>query len=330
MSKSNRRYFSILSATLLASAVLSSGVHAQSAWPNRPITLLVPWGAGGGTDATARQMAMLLEKELKQPVNVINRTGGSGVVGHSAISTATPDGYTIGAVTVEVAMLHNQGLTTLTPADYTPLALLVNPAPGVLVNAASPYKTVKDLADAIKLAPPGKFKASGTGQGGSWHMGMVGWVMAMGLKPDHVTWVPSQGAAPAVQELAANGIDFATFSIPEGRAMIDAGKIKPLATMSPQRNPQFADVPTLMEALGIKHTFGAWIGLAGPKGLPADIQARLVKAIQQVHASKEFTDFLATRGLSPQWLGGADFGSFMLAQDTSIQPLLKAVGLFKP
>src|SRR5439155_19486411 len=98
---------------------------AHAAWPDRPITLIVPWGAGGGTDATARIIGTLLEKELGQPVNVVNRTGGSGVVGHQAIATAAPDGYTIGLITVEISMMHWVGLTDLNGASYTPIGLVI-------------------------------------------------------------------------------------------------------------------------------------------------------------------------------------------------------------
>src|SRR3712207_2946971 len=209
---------------------------AQANYPNRPITMICPWGAGGGTDATARIVASLLEKDLGQPVNVINRTGGSGVVGHQAISSAAPDGYTLGIITVEIAMMHWQGLTDLTPRSYTPLALMNEDPPGLQVKADAPYKTVKDLAEAIKAASPGKLKASGTGQGGIWHLALIGWLRAMGLKPDHVAWVPSNGAAPAMQDLAAGGLDLVTCSVPEGRAMIEAGKAKSLAIMADRKS----------------------------------------------------------------------------------------------
>ena len=223
----------------------------------------------------------LLEKELGQPFNVVNRTGGSGVVGHSAIATAAPDGYTIGMITVEIAMMHWQGLTELKPTSYTPLALLNEDPPGVQVNASSPYKTVKELADAIKAAPAGKFKASGTGQGGIWHLALVGWLTAMGLKPDHVAWVPSNGAAPAMQDLAAGGIDIVTCSVPEARAIIEAGKARSLAVMATERNPQFKDVPTLKEAMGIDYNTGAWRGIAGPKGLPDPVRHQADRGIEE-------------------------------------------------
>src|SRR5205085_12394386 len=116
-----------LVATLLA--LLVTAAHA--AYPERPITLIVPWGAGGGTDATARIIGSLLEKELGQPINVVNRTGGSGVVGHQAIASSPADGYTLGLITVEIAMMHWAGLTQLKYSDYTPIGLVNSDPAGV-------------------------------------------------------------------------------------------------------------------------------------------------------------------------------------------------------
>src|SRR6188474_868995 len=130
-------------------ALAVAGV-AFAAYPERPIQLIVPWAAGGGTDATARIIGTLLEKELGQPVTVVNRTGGSGVVGHSAIAGAPADGYTIGIITVEIGMMHWQGLTDLTGASFTPLALVNADPAGVQVAADAPYKSVADLLAAIK------------------------------------------------------------------------------------------------------------------------------------------------------------------------------------
>src|SRR5436190_3757114 len=141
---------------LLLAALLLAASSAFAQYPQRPIQLIVPWGAGGGTDATARIIASLMEKELKQPINVVNRTGGSGVVGHDAIAKSAPDGYTIGLITVEIAMMHHVGLTTLTPSDYTPIGLVNADPAGIHVRADSPYKSTKDLLAAIK-ANPGKF-----------------------------------------------------------------------------------------------------------------------------------------------------------------------------
>src|SRR3954449_8092940 len=176
-------------AGLIAAAALFFGVSAQAAYPERPITLIVPWGAGGGTDATARIIGSLLEKELGQPVNVVNRTGGNGVVGHSAIAQAAPDGYTIGLITVEIGMMHWQGLTDLSGASYTPIGLVNADPAGIEVRADAPYKTVQDLLNAIK-ANPGKFKASGTGQGGIWHLAIAGVRSGQKSKSRPPSWRP--------------------------------------------------------------------------------------------------------------------------------------------
>src|SRR5262249_12956288 len=181
MSKITRRAFAASAAAAATVAGLGLKPAAAQAYPARPVTVIVPWGAGGGTDATARIVAALLEKDLGQPFNVVNRTGGSRVVGHTAIASATPAGYTLGTRTGEISMMHGQGLTELTPRSYTPLGLMNEDPPGIQVSSTSPYKIVKELADAIKAAPAGKMKASGTGQGGIWHLALVGWMQALGL-----------------------------------------------------------------------------------------------------------------------------------------------------
>jgi len=174
---------------LFALLALSFCASAFAQYPNRPITLIVPWGAGGGTDAVARFIASLMEKDLGQPVNVVNRTGGSGVVGHSAIATAAPDGYTVGMITVEITMMHHQKLTELNPTSYTPIALVNLDPAGFQVRADSSYKTMADVLAAIKAAPPGKFKASGTGQGGIWHLALAGMLSDLKIDPASVPWV---------------------------------------------------------------------------------------------------------------------------------------------
>ncbi len=323
----SRRQVLTAAGALGAAALVPGLARAQGAWPNRPVTVVCPWGAGGGTDATARIIASLLEKDLGQPFNVVNRTGGSGVVGHSAIATAPADGYTLGMITVEIAMMHWQKLTELNPTSYTPLALMNEDPPGVTVNASSPHQTIKALADAIKASPPGKFKASGTGQGGIWHLALVGWLQAMGLKPNHVAWVPSNGAGPAMQDLAANGLDLVTCSLPESRALIEAGKAKALAIMATERNPVFPNVPTLKEGAGVDYSVGAWRGIAAPAGLPADIAAKIVASLKKANDSKEFRDFMANRGFGVKWADPAGFAAFMASANTAMGAAMKSAGL---
>jgi tripartite-type tricarboxylate transporter receptor subunit TctC len=311
----------------LATLAFGTAAQAQS-YPSRPITLIVPWGAGGGTDATARIVGTLLEKELGQPVNVVNRTGGNGVVGHSAIATAPPDGYTLGMITVEISMMHWAGLTQLTPTDYTPIALMnIDPA-GVTVRADSPYKNLNDLVNAVK-ANPGKFKASGTGQGGIWHLALAGMLKDLKLENSAVPWVPSNGAAPAMNDLAAGGIEMVTCSLPEARALIDAGKARPLAVMASQPSALYPNVPTLKTATGSNWTIGAWRGIAAPKGLPADIQAKLGTALKKIYDSQDFQGFMQQRGFGTIYADAKGFEQFMAKGDADMGNVMKSLGLAK-
>ena len=316
----------LLALVTLAAASVASVAFA--AYPERPITLIVPWGAGGGTDATARIIASLLEKDIGQPVTVVNRTGGSGVVGHSAIASAAPDGYTIGIATVEIGMMHWQGLTELTGASYTPLALVNADPAGIQVRADSPYKTANDLLAAIK-ANPGKFKASGTGQGGIWHLAIAGLLRDQKIDPAALPWVPSNGAAPGLQDMIAGGVEVAPVSLPEARSLIDAGKVRSLAIMSDSPSALYPNVPTLKAATGSSWTMAAWRGIVAPKGIPADARDKLSAALRKIVASKDYTDFMGKQGYGVIYAGPDDFAKFMSKSDADMGATMKAVGLVK-
>lgn len=322
-----RRHWLAAGAAAMLSLSAALPVAAQN-YPNRPITLIVPWGAGGGTDATARIIGSLLEKDLGQPVNVVNRTGGSGVVGHSAIATAAPDGYTIGVATVEIGMMHWQGLTELTGTSYTPLGLVNADPAGVQVRADSPYKTINDLLAAIK-ANPGKLKATGTGQGGIWHLAIAGLLKDQKIDPAALPWVPSNGAAPGLQDMIAGGADVAPVSLPEARGLIDAGKVRSLAIMDARPSALYPNVPTVKSATGSDWTMAAWRGIVAPKGIPADARDKLSAAIKKIVASKDYTDFMGKQGYGVIFAAPDDFAKFMAKSDTEFGTVMKAVGLVK-
>ncbi|HEX2524932.1 MAG TPA: tripartite tricarboxylate transporter substrate binding protein [Geminicoccus sp.] len=321
-----RGAMAVLATTMLTFGSLGA---AEAAYPERPLTLIVPWGAGGGTDATARIVASELEKGLGVPVNVVNRTGGSGVVGHSAIATAAPDGYTIGIITVEIGMMHWQGLTELKGSDYTPLALMNEDPPGINVPVDAKWNTLEELITDIKAAQPGELKASGTGQGGIWHVALGGMLQAAGVPANHVQWIPSQGAAPGLQDMLSGGVQLVPCSVPEAKALIDAGRVKSLAIMAEQRNPVFPDVPTVKESIGIDFSVGAWRGFAGPPGMDQEAVAKLEPLMKKIFDSAAFKDFMNNRGFGMVYLPAAEFGTFMEERDAMFGKIMTDLGLAK-
>lgn len=324
-----RRCFLTRHAAMATLAMIGLGSAQAQGYPLRPITLTLPWAAGGGTDFATRTLAVLLEKELGQPVNVVNRTGGSGVVGHVAAAEAVPDGYSIGVISAEIGMLHQQGLTKLRHTDYEPITRMFIVPAGISVNASGPYKTVADILGAAK-ASPGKLKGSGTGQGGIWHLALAGWLKEQGLPPNAIAWVPSQGAAPAFQDLAADSIALVTASPGEGKAMMDAGKVKGLAVMASSRIRTMGQIPTLKEASGSDFTLASWAAVVAPKGTPQPMLDRLSAALRKVIDSPGYQEPLESRGfivgasLTPQQLG-----DWMARSDKSLGELMRDAGIVK-
>jgi tripartite-type tricarboxylate transporter receptor subunit TctC len=317
----------IKTATAAALMLAAATGAAFAEYPERPIQLIVPWGAGGGTDAVGRLLGAEIQKELGVPVNVVNRTGGSGVVGHSAIANAEPDGYTIGIMTIEIDMMHWQGLTDLTYEDFDILAIVNADAGGVMVSADAGYDSVEALLEKIKSEPAGTFKASGTGQGGIWHVGLAGWLLSEGLAPDHVTFVPSQGAAPGLTDMVAGGVDIIPSSLAEGRSMIDAGRVLPLATMSAERQEAFPDVPTLAESTGSDWTVAVWRSVAAPAGLPEDVKTKLMDAIEAAYNTEEYQSFMQDRGFGLRWARGDEARDIVAADDAAFGEVMKKAGL---
>lgn len=315
-------------AGLALSVLVASPVLAQS-FPDRPVQMIVPWAAGGGTDTVARILAAGLEKELGQPVNVVNRTGGNGMTGHSAIATATPDGYTIGIATSEIASYKTLGLGDITPDSFDLISRITTIPAGITVKADGPYKSAQDVLDALKAAKKGELSASGTGTGGAWHLAVAGLNKALGLPADHVKYVPSQGGAPALNELAAGGLSFLAVSPIEAQALAEAGRVKVLAVMDTQRLSSFPDAPTLKEATGLDWTFVNWFSFVLPKGVPDDVRAKLIDAAAKAHASPEVQEALKARGITPVWESPEEFRAFATNFANTAAELLTDLGLAK-
>jgi tripartite-type tricarboxylate transporter receptor subunit TctC len=318
----------MIKSLLAAAAALALTIaSAQAAWPEKPITLIVPWAAGGGTDAVARIVAAGLEQQLGRTVNVVNRVGAAGVLAHTEIANAKPDGYTIGLATTEVSTYYWANTGTVTYKGYTPLALINFDPSALHVNAGSEWKTAQEVIDALRNSPAGTYKASGVPIGGAAHLAFGGLLHSIGIAPNNLTLVPTQGAAPGFQQLAAGGVHIVASSLPEGAAMVEAGKVRALATLGKDRTPAFPDVPTIKEAIGADYQAGAWRGIVAPAGLPDDIRDRLIEALAIVYKSTEYQSTMAERGFGVVWAPGDEFAEYLAKDFQQTGEVMKAIGI---
>lgn len=302
----------VVGVAILVGIVLP-GCRGTADFPSRPITLICPWSAGGGTDRVARQIAAQLERRLGVPVNVVNATGGGGVTGHTRGAQARPDGYTITMITAELTMLHWRGLTNITYEDFEPLALVNQDNAALFVRADAPWSSLEELAKDIRKRP-GELRASGTAFGGVWHLSLAGWLLEMGLKPTAVNWVSLGGAAPSLQELMAGGVEVVACSPPEAQSLLDAGEIRSLGVMAEERLPSSPNIPTFHEQ-GYDWTSGTWRGLALPEGVPEQRYEVLSEAVQGVLNSEEYNQFLKSAGFGPSEVPPGQTGDFLQRQD---------------
>ncbi len=312
---------------LAASLCMVAGAgSAQAEYPERPIQLIVPWSAGGGTDSVARLLAAEMEKELGQPVNVINRAGAGSIIGHTAISRAKPDGYTIGLATAELATFHWMKTSPTSYKDMQPISQVNFDAAAFSVKADSEWKNIQQAFDAIK-ANPGKYKMSGVPAGAAYHLALASALSEAGIDPRSVPVVPSQGAAPGFQELAAGGVQIVASALPEGKSMRDAKLIRTLAVFSDERLASYPDIPTIGEATGRPLAAGTWRGLIGPKGMPEEAVQKLAAAAKKATESSHFQEVMGNTGFGVKWSGPEAFGAFMAASDKRSGELIQSLGL---
>lgn len=318
----------MLKKMMIAAAGLAvSAGSAFAEYPERPITMIVAWNAGGGTDAIARIVAAGLEKELGVTVNVVNKPGGGGVIGHSEMLTTRADGYTIGFASAEIASYYWAGNAQFQATNYTPLGLVNFDPAAFHVAADSEWDDAVTALEAIKSQPAGTYKTSGMGAGAAYHLAFAGFLKANDVDPLLVTHVPSQGAAPGFQELASGGVQIIPSSLPEGVSMMQANRSKPIAVLSEERSEAFPDVPTVEEATGVPFAGGTWRGVVGPEGLEPEVAAKLSDAVAAVAASEEFTSFMTENGFGAAAYGPEEFEQFLADQHASVGVIMNDLGL---
>lgn len=296
----------------------------KTSFPTKPITIIVPWAAGGGTDATARALAKAAEKHLGVSVAVVNKTGGTGSVGMTEGATAKPDGYTTTMTTVELTTTPHLGLSQITYKDFTPVAQINFDSAAVTVKADAPWNTIQEFIDYAK-ANPGKVRVGNSGPGGIWHLASAALEAGTGVKFNPV---PFDGAAPAVTALMGGHIEAVTVSPAEVKAQVDAGKLKTLAVMSDERAEALPDVPTLKEEgiTGVT-SVGPWRGIAVPKDTPDEIVKVLEEAFMKAAKEPEFVEFMNNNGLGIVIKDSEGFGKVMKESHDSFGELIPKLGL---
>ncbi len=295
---------------------------SDDTFPNRPITWICPWAAGGGTDSISRQLAFLLEQDLGVPVNVVNATGGGGVTGHTRGAVARPDGYTITMVTVELNMLHWRGLTNVTHEDYKPVMMVNQDPAGLFVRTDSEWKSLSDLEQSVRENPR-KLKASGTAFGGIWHVALAGWLSKVGLDPSDITWIAMGGAAPSLQELMAAGLEIVVCSPAEAQVLLKAGKVRCLGVTSEERLPAFPDLPTLKE-MGIDWAVSAFRGIAVPAGISEKRMRFLEAAVGRAVNNPKYHEFLANIGAGHAAVPSAQFRPYLIQADEDFGQIMRS------
>ena len=306
----SRRAALCLAATGLA-AVSMAG-HAQTTWPSKPVTLIVPFPAGGGTDAFARPLAAQFAKQTGKQLVIDNRGGAGGTLGASIASRAAPDGYTLfmGAVHHAIAPSVYPKLDYDIEKDFVPIALVANVPQVLVVNPKNIPGDFKAFMAQVK-ANPGKLNYGSAGAGTSHHL--AGELFKQQTKT-FITHIPYKGAGPALQDLMAGNVDMVFDGLGSSAGHIKGGRIKALMVSGNKRNPAFPDVPHAAE-LGLpEYTVTTWYGIWAPKGTPADVQARVVEELRRAGAAEELKVAWAANGAEFPNLVQQQFGSFVSAE----------------
>ncbi|MGY8731736.1 MAG: tripartite tricarboxylate transporter substrate binding protein [Pirellulales bacterium] len=293
-------------------------------YPTKHLRIICPWGAGGGTDRISRYFAQQIANELGKNCVVVNKTGGSGAVGHNAGANARPDGHTIAMITAELSTMHQLGITSKTYEDYIPLLQMNGDPAAIIVAKDSPWNTINQFLEAV-IANPGTIKMSGTATGGAWDLARVGMLQAAELTKDDTIWVPTQGSAESLQQLLGGHLDAVCCSVPEAALQIKNGTLKCIVVMSEERTPAFPDIPTLKES-NIEWTCIGWRGLAVPINTPTEIVGKLTAVTEKIARSADFTQFMKTQGFGIEIRIGDNFNKFLAEQDTQWADVTKHYG----
>ena len=312
-------------AAIACAILLATGAQAQQ-YPNRPITMVVPFAPGGIADITGRPLAASLAKILGQPVIVENKAGAGGAVGHVAVAKARPDGYTImtalsSIVVIPEAEKVNGRTSTYQMTDFSPIALVSADPTILLVPADSPWKTLKDLVDDAK-ARPGKISYSSSGVYGTIHTCFEMFAQVAGVKFLHV---PYKGGGPSMAALLGREVDLTAQSPGVSNQHIKSGRVRVLGSWGATRTSALPDVPTMKEQ-GFDVEFAIWAGVFAPAGLPADVRERLTGAVRQAVQDPDFVRVMTTLNTPINFKEGREFDNFLNTDTNRLADVVRRMG----
>lgn len=314
---SSRRQFLLGTAAMLAGA---SRARA-AAYPERPITFICPWPAGGTADVTMRALCGAAARQLGQTIVVENKAGASGMLGLKSMAGAKPDGYTIGQIPISVTRFSQLGTVQLDPLkDLSFIARTSGQTFGIAVRADAPFKTLKDFVAAAKAAP-GRITYGSAGIGGATHVGIEEFALVAGIQLNHI---PYKGGAPALQDTLGGQID-ALADSSSWAPYVKSGRLRLLVTWGEKRTRDFPEVPTLKE-LGYDVVVDAPNGVGAPRGLEPAVARRLREAFKVAAASAEFAEACDRIDAPLMYLDGPDYEKYVAAayrKDTQLIERLK-------
>lgn len=311
------RAFDAVVLTVVALA-LASG-PAGAAYPDRPVTMVVGFPAGGGTDLIARGMQRAFERALGQTVVIRNVPGAAATIAATEVAQATPDGYTILAVSNALIIQPHRMKLSYDAKAFVPICLVADTPLIVLTTKTSKYKALSDLVAAAK-ANPGRIPYASPGPGSALQIGMAALDFKLGLKLKHV---PYKGTSDVVQSMLSGTVDVTTGQ----PTTIEQYDLAPLAVLAATRLPGYEAIPTAKEAVGAEVIASIWTGIFAPPGTPAPVVAKLDQACQASLADKETVDHFAKQKQPLTPLGAAAFRSFVDADYERTRQVMEAAGL---
>jgi tripartite-type tricarboxylate transporter receptor subunit TctC len=306
-------------------AAAAGPAHSQGAFPSKPLTLIVPYPPGGGTDALARVIGPRLSEALGQPVVIDNRPGAGGNIGASLAAKAPGDGYTLFMGTIGTHAI-NQSLYSKLPydpvKDFAPITRVAMVPNLVVVNPKVPVNNVKELITYVK-ANPDKLSYGSSGSGSSMHLSGE---LFNSMTGQHIQHIPYKGSAPAVNDLLGNQIGLMFDNMPSSYPHVKAGKLRAIAVTSAKRSPALPNVPTVAESGVPGYEATSWFALYATGGTPQPIVDRLNAEVVKILAMPEVKKQMADQGAEPNPEKPAQLAAFMKSETAKWAKVVKASG----